>query len=105
MSMISIPRHLAVAILLLLSLSPAISPADERYIDALAIIEDAMVRLAADRIDSTFDAVAASTRALGDAYRRLASTQSEQATPDSDRWLARRTTQGDTTGCGPGLQT
>ena len=98
MSMISIPRHLAVATSLLLSLSPAISPADERCIDALAVVEDAMVRLAADRIDSTFDAVAASTRALGDAYRRLASAQGEQATPDSERWLARRITQGNTTG-------
>jgi hypothetical protein len=57
-----------------------------------------MVRLAADRINSTFDAVAASTRALGDAYWRLASAQGEQATPDSERWLARRTTQGNTTG-------
>ena len=98
MHMISIYRHLAVAMLLPLSLSPAISPADERCIDALAVVEDAMVRLAADRIDSTFDAVAASTRALGDAYRRLASAQGEQATPDSERWLALRTTQGNTTG-------
>jgi hypothetical protein len=97
MSMISIPRHLAVSILLLLSF-PVSSPADERCIEALAMVEDAMVRLAADRIDSTFDAVAASTRALGDAYRRLVSAQGEQATPDSDRWLARRTTQGNTTG-------
>jgi hypothetical protein len=94
MNMRSIPRQLVVAIALLLCLSPAISPADERCIDALTVVEDAMVRLAADRIDSTFDAVAASTRALGDAYRRLASAQGEQAasTPDSERWLARRTT-------------
>jgi Methyl-accepting chemotaxis protein-like, first PDC sensor domain len=98
MSMISLPRQLAVATLLLLALSPAISSADERCIDALAVVEDAMVRLAADRIDSAFDAVASSTRALGDAYRRLASAQGEQATPDSERWLARRTTQGNTTG-------
>jgi hypothetical protein len=98
MSMFSIVRHPAVAILLLLFLSAIISRADERCTDALAVVEDAMVRLAADRIDSTFDAVAASTRALGDAYRRLASAQAEQATPDSERWLARRTTQGNTTG-------
>jgi len=98
MHVISIYRYLAVTILLLLSLSPAISPADEHCIDALAAVEDAMVRLAADRIDSTFDAVAASTRALGDAYRRLALAQGEQATPDSERWLARRTTLGNTTG-------
>jgi hypothetical protein len=98
MSMNSIPHHLAVAILLLLSLAPVISPADERCIDALAMTEEAMVRLAADRLDSTFDAISASTRALGDAYRRLASAQGEQATPDSASWLARRTTQGNTTG-------
>ncbi|MGD2056156.1 MAG: hypothetical protein PVJ15_05060, partial [Gammaproteobacteria bacterium] len=98
MSMISILRHMAVAILLLLTLSPVISPADERCIDALVMAEDAMVRLAADRIDSAFDDVAASTRALGDAYRRLSSTQGGQATPDSERWLARRTTQDNTTG-------
>jgi len=100
MNISSIPRQLVVATALLLFLSPAISPADERCIDDLAVAEDAMVRLAADRIDSTFDAVAASTRSLGDAYRRLASAQGEQAasTPDSERWLARRTTQGNTTG-------
>jgi len=100
MNMSSIPRQLVVATALLLFLSPAISPADERCIDDLAVVEDAVVRLAADRIDSTFDAVAASTRALGDAYRRLTSAQGEQAasTPDSERWLARRTTQGNTTG-------
>jgi len=96
--MISIPRQLVVASALLLFLSPPILAADERCIDALAVAEDATVRLAADRIDSTFDAVAASTRALGDAYRRLASAQGEQATPDSERWLMRRTTQGNTTG-------
>jgi hypothetical protein len=98
MSMISLSRQLAVATLLLLTLSPAISPADERCIDALAVVEDAMVHLAADRIDSAFDAVAASTRALGHAYRRLDSAQGGQAMPDSERWLARRTTQGNTTG-------
>lgn len=96
--MSSIPRQLVVATALLLFLPPAICPADERCIDALAVVEDAMVRLAADRIDSTFDAVAASTRALGDAYRRLASARGEQETSDRERWLARRTTQGNTTG-------
>jgi hypothetical protein len=96
MNIISIRRHLAVAILLLSSLSTVISRADER--DALAMVEDAMIRLAADRIDSTFDAVAASTRALGDAYQRLASVQNKLVTPDSERWLMRRTTQGNTTG-------
>jgi len=96
--MISQPRQLALATVLLFALSPAISRADDRCTHALALAEDAMVRLAADRIDSTFDAVAASTRALGDAYRRLASAQGEQAMPDSERWLARRTTQGNTTG-------
>lgn len=98
MNMSSIPRQLVVATALLLFLPPAICPADERCIDALAVVEDAMVRLAADRIDSTFDAVAASTRALGDAYRRLASARGEQETSDRERWLARRTTQGNTTG-------
>jgi hypothetical protein len=98
MSMISVPRHLAVSILLLLSFSPVISLADERCVDDLTKTEGALVRLAADRIDSTFDAVAASTRALGDAYRRLASAQGGPSTSDSKRWLARRTTQGNTTG-------
>jgi len=64
MSMIFLPRQLAVATLLLLALSPAISSADDRCIDAMAVVEDTMVRLAADRIDSAFDDVAASTRAL-----------------------------------------
>jgi hypothetical protein len=98
MNIVPIPRHLAVTILLLLSLYPVISRADERCTDELAMVEDAMIRLAADRINSTFDAIADNTRALGDTYRRLASMQSEQVTPDSERWLMRRTTQGNTTG-------
>ncbi|KPK51868.1 MAG: hypothetical protein AMJ59_27435, partial [Gammaproteobacteria bacterium SG8_31] len=76
---VSIRRHRAVVVLLILSLSPLASRADES--NALAMVEEAMIRLAADRIDSTFEAVAASTRALGDAYR-LASSQNEQETPD-----------------------
>jgi hypothetical protein len=98
MNEISLPRQLAVAILLLLSVPLAVSPVYGRCIDALSDVEDAMVRLAAERIDSALEAVADSTRALGDAYRRLASVQVGQATPDSERWLARRTTQGNTTG-------
>jgi hypothetical protein len=98
MSMVSPPRQLAVATLLLLSVPPAVSPADGRCIDTLAVVEDAMVRLAADRIDSALDAVADSTRALGDTYRRLISAQGEHAPLDRERWLARRTTQGNTTG-------
>jgi hypothetical protein len=89
-STVYIRRHRAVVFLLILSLSPLVSRADES--DTLAMVEDAMIRLAADRIDSTFEAVAASTRALGDAYRRLASSQSGQEEPDSERWLMRHTT-------------
>ncbi|MGD8852906.1 MAG: hypothetical protein PVI28_10935 [Gammaproteobacteria bacterium] len=98
MRMTSLPGQLAVAILLLLTLLPEIALADERCMDTLAVVEDATVRLAADRIDSALDAVADSTRALGDTYRRLALAQLEQATPDSERWLAQRTTRGNTTG-------
>jgi len=97
-NMISLPRQLTVVSLLFLSLAPVVSPADERCIDALAVVEDAMVRLAADRIDSSFDAIADNTRALGDAYRRLALARDGQAVPDSKRWQARRTTRGNTTG-------
>jgi len=98
MSMISLPRQLATATLLFLTLSEAISAADERCLDALEKVEDTMARLAADRIDSAFSAVAASTRALGNTYQRLASAQGEQATRDGEHWLALRTTQGNTTG-------
>jgi hypothetical protein len=57
-----------------------------------------LVQLAADRIDSVFREVAASTRALGDEYRALAAER--QAVTDADRaaWTGRGTTEGNTTG-------
>jgi hypothetical protein len=89
---------LAVTAFVLSPLSPLVSIADERCDDALTVVEDTMVRLAADRIDGVLGAVADSTRALGDTYGRLATEQAGQTPPDSERWLALRTTRGHTTG-------
>jgi hypothetical protein len=86
------------AALLLSTLSPAVSVADQPCEDGLIAVEDALARLAADRIDAVLGAVADSTRALGDTYGRLAAAQGEKTPPDSERWLALRTTHGNTTG-------
>ena len=91
-------RRRAIATLLLASLASTVSTVHGRCDDAAAPVEDALVRLAAERLDSVFQAVADSTRALGDTYARLALEQRAQPTPDSERWLARRTTRGGTTG-------
>jgi hypothetical protein len=72
MSSISIttqPELLAVALLLILSLSAA---ADEGCTDSLPTLENTLARLAADRLDAILGAVADSIRALGDTYGRLA---------------------------------
>ena len=57
-----------------------------------------LVRLAADRIDTVFRDVAASTRALGDEYRRLAAHPAPVTAQDKAVWIARSTTSGSTTG-------
>jgi hypothetical protein len=69
---------------------------DDGRADTVAVLETAPVRLAADRIDGVLDAVADSTKALGDTYARLA-VANEQVTPDKESWLARRTTRSNTT--------
>jgi hypothetical protein len=99
--MTRIPALLAqfgAAALLLSTLSPAISISNEGCASALSALENTMVRGAADRIDDILGAVADSTRALGDTYGRLAAAEGEQTPPDSERWVALRTTQGNTTG-------
>jgi hypothetical protein len=71
--------------------------ADDGCADSIAVLETALVRLAADRIDGVLGAVADSTKALGDAYARLAAGD-DQASPERETWLARRITQGGTAG-------
>jgi hypothetical protein len=65
--------------------------------DSIADLENALVRLAADRIDGVLGAVADSTKALGDAYAQQAADD-DQVPPEKAPWLARRTAQGSTTG-------
>lgn len=92
-------RLLAVTALLTLSLPLSLTAADDRCAASCADLEDAMVRLAADRLDSVLGAVADSTRALGDTYGRLAAAGDSREPADTSYWLARRTTtQGNTTG-------
>jgi Methyl-accepting chemotaxis protein-like, first PDC sensor domain len=88
----------AAVLLPTLILFPLAANAAERCTKAFAELERALVRTAADRIDSTLGAVAKSARALGDTFGRLTSTQGDETPPDSERWLARRTTKGITSG-------
>ena len=89
--------HGAVMILLTLTMAASAVAAEDGCADSVALWEDTVVRLAADRIDGMLDAVADSTKALGEAYARL-STADDQSPPESGPWLARRTTQGHTAG-------
>jgi len=84
--------------LLLSTFSPATPGSDGGCTSALAALENSMVEGAAERIDAILGAVADSTRALGNTYGRLAAAQDQRTPPDSERWLALRTTQGNTTG-------
>jgi hypothetical protein len=87
----------AAVVLLALSLPVATAAADDGCADSIAALETALVRLAADRIDGVLGAVADSTKALGGAYAGLAA-EDDQAAPEREPWLARRATQGGTTG-------
>ena len=90
-------QRTAAVVLLALSLPGATATAGDGCAESIAALENALVRLAADRIDDMLGAVADSTKALGDAYARLAADD-DQGPPDREPWLARRTTQGATTG-------
>jgi hypothetical protein len=83
---------------MLSTFSPVLVMGNQRGEDRLVVVEDALVRLAADRIDAILGAVADSTRALGNTYEQLNAAQNKQTPPDRERWLALRTTQGNTTG-------
>lgn len=87
-----------VAAFLLPTLSHAVSMSDQGCAEASSVLEYTIVGGAADRIGAILGAVADSTRALGNTYGRLAAAQDRRTPPDSERWLALRTTQGNTTG-------
>ena len=61
-----LPFHVAATAVLILTLSSVASAKDDSRAECMVALEDAMVLLAAERIDGVFGAVAASTRALGD---------------------------------------
>ncbi|KAA6186909.1 hypothetical protein F2Q65_03195 [Thiohalocapsa marina] len=71
--------------------SPVASVADSKQPAALA-------HLAADRIDAVFRDLAASTRAIGEEYRRLAAEPAPIADTERAAWLARASRSGNTTG-------
>jgi Methyl-accepting chemotaxis protein-like, first PDC sensor domain len=60
--------------------------------------QQALVRLAADRIDAILREVAASTRAVGEEYRALAEQASPVTDADKADWAARRRVDGSTAG-------
>jgi len=62
------------------------------------VLLKSLVRLAADKIDSVFRDVAASTRALGDEYRALAAHRSAVTDSDKAAWTERSRTKGSVTG-------
>ena len=87
----------AAVVLLALSLPVTTVSTNDGCAASVAALENALVRLAADRIDGVLGAVADSTRALGDAYARLAADDAQEP-PDREPWLMRRSTQDSTTG-------
>lgn len=89
-------RIQAAAALALITILPVqAGAAAERAVSSL---ERTLVEVAADSIDTVLTAVADSTRALGDMYRRLAAAQASGKPIDPERWLESRTTRGNTTG-------
>lgn len=59
---------------------------------------DPLVRLAADRIDAVFRDVAASTRTLGEEYRKLVAHRLPATDEEMAAWVSRGATSGSTTG-------
>jgi hypothetical protein len=90
--------HLLTFTALLLVFAGPASAADDGRIEPVSVLEDTSVRLAAGWINGVFGAVADSTRALGDTCARLAAAQDAETPFYEQHWLARRTTQGYTTG-------
>lgn len=92
-------KHLSLALLLAATLAaPLPASADDDSAASEQALENAVIRLAVDRIDAVLGAVADSTTALGHAYARLVAAQGDAAPADADRWLADSQTQGHTTG-------
>ena len=89
---------LTAALALASSIAVTPAPASDNCAARAAAREEAMIRLAADQVDRALGAVADSTRALGDAYARLAAAQPAGAPANAQRWLETRTTRGNTTG-------
>jgi hypothetical protein len=61
-------------------------------------LEDALITLAADRLDSVLGAVADSAKALGDTYARLSQAAPEVGAEVRSRWAEARTTKDRTSG-------
>lgn len=65
---------------------------------AVASLEQTLMEIAAESIGAVLTAVADSTRALGDTYRRLAAAEAERPPGSPERWLESRMTLENTTG-------
>ncbi len=72
--------------------------AEVAHEQAVASLEQTLVELAAEGIGTVLTAVADSTRALGETYRRLATAETERPPGSPERWLESRSTLGNTTG-------
>lgn len=66
--------------------------------ETVAVLEQTLVELAAESLGAVLTAVADSTRALGDTYRRLVASEGEGSPDRPERWLESRLPQGNITG-------
>lgn len=85
-------------LLAVILLAASVVEADQDCDTPRAAYEGALVRLAANHLDTVLGAVADSVTALGHTYARLTTAQGSEPPADPGRWLDSRTTVRNTTG-------
>ncbi|MEE4379197.1 MAG: histidine kinase [Candidatus Competibacteraceae bacterium] len=90
----SVLKKIALTLLSFAMLSSGVFAKDTEYASTL----DALIRLSADRIDTVFGDVAASTRALAEEYVTLSRTVPPATPKEQETWLERYASIGKTVG-------